>query len=397
MRNRKKWLLRGCIVIALVTICGWRQKLDKDFLELTTCPACYGKEFCRDILDDELTRSKKITLASFSRWKIMRLLNVKNVYYAERNNVPLVLKKLAHDSELQEFNTNLCEADKQDAGCDITQAIQSLLYKSKNNVAQVVSRFPLLFEMSEGVKCNHRRVLYHLLDKFLKIDNEPNQHHFLTLLAVNMEPLILNAYKNGWFPALIGMCGRAIVEEYIGPTLTQFGEASWLSRADYARQLLEMAQDFTNGEFRLYLTDVSLDNFAVDSHGKVKIIDAENIVMVDPTTDGLDRSEHINEGFGCWDCLSFSYEDLCGHIFADHNYFAVCKGMLSSQSFSRDLPKGLLHSPPDWVMEQHPTFFSLVEDCARPSSHSTTLPRRSDAAAALHTQLLQILQKSGKA
>lgn len=85
------------------------------------------------------------------------------------------------------------------------------------------------------------------------------------------------------------MCGRTIVEEYVGPSLTQLGESPWLSRADYARQLLEMAQDFTNGEFRLYLTDVSLDNFAVDPHGKVKIIDAENIVIVDPTTDGLGK------------------------------------------------------------------------------------------------------------
>lgn len=80
-----------------------------------------------------------------------------------------------------------------------------------------------------------------------------------------------------------GRCGRVIIEEYVGPTLTQLSHVPWLERADYARQLLEMAQEFSYSEFRLYLTDVSLDNFAVDAEGKVRIIDAENIVMVDPS------------------------------------------------------------------------------------------------------------------
>lgn len=50
-----------------------------------------------------------------------------------------------------------------------------------------------------------------------------------------------------------------------------------------------MAQEFSYSEFRLYLTDVSLDNFAVDAEGKVKIIDAENIVMVDPSVLNLGK------------------------------------------------------------------------------------------------------------
>ena len=37
----------------------------------------------------------------------------------------------------------------------------------------------------------------------------------------------------------------------------------------------------------MYMTDVSLDNFAVDSSGRVKMIDAENLVIVDSTTSNL--------------------------------------------------------------------------------------------------------------
>ena len=33
--------------------------------------------------------------------------------------------------------------------------------------------------------------------------------------------------------------------------------------------------------FALYWTDLSYENFAVDSQGKVRIVDAENIIVVD--------------------------------------------------------------------------------------------------------------------
>lgn len=50
-----------------------------------------------------------------------------------------------------------------------------------------------------------------------------------------------------------------------------------------ALQMLQMAKKFTEGVdgFRLYLTDVSLYNIAVNSNGSLRIVDAENIVVVD--------------------------------------------------------------------------------------------------------------------
>lgn len=52
-----------------------------------------------------------------------------------------------------------------------------------------------------------------------------------------------------------------------------------------------MAQQFSSGTFVLYLTDVSLDNFAVGDDGSVKVIDAENIVIVDTSSAGLSKYE----------------------------------------------------------------------------------------------------------
>lgn len=44
-----------------------------------------------------------------------------------------------------------------------------------------------------------------------------------------------------------------------------------------------MADKLTNtgGDFALYWTDLSYENFAVDSSGKVTVIDMENIIVVD--------------------------------------------------------------------------------------------------------------------
>lgn len=85
------------------------------------------------------------------------------------------------------------------------------------------------------------------------------------------------------------------MEDYVGSTLTQLSQVPWIVRADFARQLIEMAKEMTDGSIRLYLTDVSFDNFAVDNQGIVKIVDAENIVMVDSLTKGIGKWRWVEQ------------------------------------------------------------------------------------------------------
>lgn len=394
-RNLIRYL--GVLLLIILYIHGWSQIIDEDFVDLHTCPACYGQSRCSAMLEKENFDNHRIKLASYSRWKFMRYFNVKNVYYALYGEDHVVLKKLAHDSELREINEKFCKASKLPPNCNVSQAIKSIVAKAGNDIAQVIDQHRELFEESDAVRCQHSRNVIELFEKYVqKSEGEPyHTHHFLTMLAVNMEPLLMRTHHSQWFPAVIGTCGRIIIEEYVGPTLTQLGDEPWVIRADYARQLLEMAQQLSEGEFHLYMTDVSLDNFAVDKDRRVQMIDAENLVMVDSTLKELDDSEHVNDGFGCKDCLSFSFEDLCGHKNSDHNYFAVCKGMLSSTSFSQDIPEGLLHSPPVWVSQEYPSLFTLVEECAaHPQDvHNYSKPRRKEAVAALHSVLSSVVNK----
>ena len=101
--------------------------------------------------------------------------------------------------------------------------------------------------------------------------------------------------------------------------------------------MLKIAETLTTkSDFILYLTDVSFENFAVDSSGKVTVIDLENIIVVDTLAIKAKKPLDWNEPHeGTFDdcegknCLTFSTDDLCSRVQSDHNYHAVCRNLLS--------------------------------------------------------------------
>ncbi|XP_076046562.1 divergent protein kinase domain 2A isoform X2 [Oratosquilla oratoria] len=354
-RRWRSWIIfLSCIGVGFLCF-GWKQELDKEFLELDTCPACYGQTLCHDfpLLGKHRNKASFIELDFYSGLKPTKLVNVKNVYYAKWGHNFIVLKKLAHDSELKEFDQTLCDAART-LNCNVSEALVKLMNESRmsmgrivkdeaiytekgtginsRTVVEVIRKFPKLFQKSEVLQCGQNSSIEYLFSKFSMLHKGQDViPSFLTLLAVNPEPIIIMSFQSsygGFLPMLYGTCGRIIAEEYVGVTLAHLITAQWIIRARYALQLLTMARDFSQGRFRLYMTDVSTDNFAVDASGNVKIIDVENILMVDSEDKALDQKESINDGFACRRCFSFSYEDVCTHLYADHNYFAVCKHLL---------------------------------------------------------------------
>ncbi|KAG8193338.1 hypothetical protein JTE90_022968 [Oedothorax gibbosus] len=188
---------------------------------------------------------------------------------------------------------------------------------------------------------------------------------------LNPEAIILQAFPQaeGWpFPFYYGSCGRVIVEEYAGKTLSHYEDSSWEQRIDISYQLLLIAQTLTENasNFSLYMTDVTMDNFAVRSDGTVLLIDVESIVIVDrlANKEGQNTKIHHSKGEFCKDCLNFSFEDLCGSYQSDHNYYAICKGLLVPGSYFSS--KGFLHSIPENINIQTKLSY-LVQECASPS------------------------------
>lgn len=185
----------GTFVFITIYLCGWNQPLDEAFMELPSCPACYGQSLCPVILPHQNTGVQRIELKGLSGWKVMKFVNYKNVYYGYSGENLVVLKKLAHDTELREFDTKICNI-KRAQNCNVSEVIGNLLWRNNYDVATIVRQHPSVFGKSDSVMCNHSRILQHLYRKFTKTDKGPHQqHHFLTILAINSEPLLLKVSK----------------------------------------------------------------------------------------------------------------------------------------------------------------------------------------------------------
>ena len=87
------------------------------------------------------------------------------------------------------------------------------------------------------------------------------------------------------FPEYYGSCGRLSIFSHGGSSLSRFLSSSWLKRASLALQLLELAFLFSKNSLgiAIYPTDWTAENFSVDSEGVVRLIDLENILVVNQT------------------------------------------------------------------------------------------------------------------
>lgn len=194
MRSKKRLLsiMSGVFILMVIYLCGWNQPLDEAFMELPSCPACYGQSLCSVILPDQNGAVQRIKLTGASAWKLMNFINYKNVYYGSREESTVVLKKLAHDAELRNIDKQICNI-KQTLNCNVSEIIDNLLRRNNFDAASVVRQYPSVFGKSDSIICNHSQVFQHLYRKYTKIDKGPHhQHHFLTMLAINSEPLVLN-------------------------------------------------------------------------------------------------------------------------------------------------------------------------------------------------------------
>ncbi|PSN52914.1 Deleted in autism protein 1 [Blattella germanica] len=248
-------------------------------LELNKCPACYGTSLCEAFV------TKNITLDFYSiKALIFNLFGSKNVLFGIYLNERIVLKKLGDRTELDKLDATVCIMKGLAVGCQVGEALKeqdNLLHKLEKQVIQPYG--------SSLHLCPSSAHLNVLITNYEESKDSTSRNVFLgiiwTVISVNPEPLILQILRaeNGWpVPKYKGACGRIIVEEYVGEMLYMYHRAPWLQRASFAFQLLMAALNFTNDhpDFSFYLTDISPDNIAVDSYGKIKFIDLENVIVV---------------------------------------------------------------------------------------------------------------------
>ncbi|KAK5647104.1 hypothetical protein RI129_005568 [Pyrocoelia pectoralis] len=260
---------------------------------------------------------------------------VKNIFYGlYNNNQKVVIKKLRRYLELNK------------------------LLKNDGDLYDKMSKSNANFKM-----CSAK--LFARFFDLVVAENPAMESYWLSVLSINAEPLVLQVLKaeDNWpVPRYLGVCGHCFVETHCGNTLNSFKEANWYTRAKIALQLLKAAKSFTDRHslFRFYLTDVSPDNIAIDRNLRVTFVDLENVIM---TGKDSNLNVHLSERFDDIDGFAFSENSICSSSISDHNYYAICKLLLSNNAPWPMMEGGLLHSPPKDV-RVHFHLFTLIRSCS---------------------------------
>ncbi|KAG8305494.1 hypothetical protein J6590_068886 [Homalodisca vitripennis] len=169
----------------------------------------------------------------------------------------------------------------------------------------------------------------------------------------------------------LGGCGDFTVSRYCGYTLTWvIPQLDWMTRSSVAVQLLQFAFNatFSHPQFAFYFTDMSPDNFAVSSDGKVRLVDLEHVIVVDKYPEDPPANwkvQHQSFHDESVNGFAFSTQEICSHQTSDMNIYSICQGILSEKSDLLD--GGLLHSPPQHMLD----ITRMIRECVSPPTGKT--------------------------
>lgn len=362
---------------------------DPTFLETNKCPVCYGESLCKNLLKNQ------VHFSSLTHLNFLDIFgsNLKEVHFAtlesvSRGKVEILIKRLGKNHHLSELDARICSESKMAEDCDISLAMSRLSFVDQSEEDAAFAKH--LQGTSKMFYCPSTRLVSELFGKY-KEKSSGGSHvtvkdkiQIWSTAAINQEPLLLQMFPagSGWpFPEYIGACGRYVAVKYCGQPLSKFYRANWPKRVNIAYQLMKIAEELTNNkaDFALYLTDVNDDNFAVDDHGKVTIIDLKDVLVVDklavkaaklPSWDDVHESIYTEcPGKSFKSCHSFSEVQLCSHVTSDHNYYAICRYILTrhhdNSRKSQGQENGLLHDIPDAVNEDWDLDY-LLNECVSP-------------------------------
>lgn len=201
-------------------------------------------------------------------------------------------------------------------------------------------------------------------------------------LLVNAETILLpvmNKFSVMAVPTYYGHCGFTIYESYNGITLAEVNkrQISYYQRLQIALRLLFATSALTDGfdNYRVYLTDLTLDNVVYDEKtGNVTFIDLDSVVIVDGdynrtaarmVEEPPDRwwAIHKYEKIPCKGCFAYTKHDLCSHYQSDINMFSVCQ--LLNEDLYGDQTKGFLKPIPRFIDITFPALRSKLLQCVR--------------------------------
>jgi hypothetical protein len=135
---------------------------DENFIELSKCPLCYGNSYCNNILkDDNINIKLNYYNLLTGTYTFNKLVNIKNVFNAiDKYSNKIIVKKLAHNDELMEFDLN-------ENKCENNICIRKIVSYGKHHSDEVITKHTLSKSMLNIEAGNLSRMLYRY--SFLKV------------------------------------------------------------------------------------------------------------------------------------------------------------------------------------------------------------------------------------
>lgn len=330
-------------------------RLTRDQTGIQFCPVCFGRNdhVCEGILDStiqlRIKKEKWTPRSQGSTW----------------NGKKISIKHFRNATEFYRLDNELCShIGKINTPCDV----QVVVWKS------FLHLLSLERAMKETMSCPSKRLVAKVKEFYTGHSaGDLSIMELASTLHVNQEPVIFQVFpaRKGWpFPNFYGVCGRTVFIEDTGTPLDSFLSAPWKERAKLALEIIKIAKYLTNNpqQWGLYLAEIKLDMFAV-KNGTVRLADANDILVVDFLDSSIkaETKKTVNEcGDTEQDCLSFFPQELCQGTIRDHNFYAVCRRLLSSVGNK----KGLLHTP-----NQEEEFEVLLENALTECVTAQTITR----------------------
>ncbi|KAL6484962.1 hypothetical protein MHYP_G00070070 [Metynnis hypsauchen] len=307
----------------------------RHFLGLDKCNACVGTSICKKFLKEQIR---------FERWlSSQQNLPSANRTFYEGNYTddseswrPVVLSRLVSPHLHDLADKSICKSAGKRKSCSIeavlraTQRFQNWTHSNLLLPSMVQGLAPPM------LRCPSQRLLDRIVRRYFEVADvgSVQMKHFTTkdrlrllyTLAVNQQPLILQMFPGteGWpFPRYHGSCGRLMVWAGSRP-LKKLYSSPLAQRADAAYQLLHITQSLASNSlrFNLYYTTASEDMFGTVEDGRLLIMDASTIGIID-----------LQEGFHSEENPQANHSDIFSCLGSSCQQTLPCESVRSSQSF----------------------------------------------------------------
>lgn len=152
----------------------------------------------------------------------------------------------------------------------------------------------------------------------------------LLVANMNFEVILLKFLRSSGLPVprYIGNCGLYLMEGYGGYAMDVYYKSGLKERLTIAKNIIKGGLALTEGYegYRIYLTDATRDNIAVDEDSlAVTFIDLDDVIIQQANLFGSLKSVHRHSRIECANCFAYSTQAVCGAPLSDINIFSICQ------------------------------------------------------------------------